>query len=339
MEMGSLNMRVKREQLLHRLHQVSAGLASREILEQSASFVFNDGKIYTFNDEILCIADYDCGMKGAVHAQQLVNLLGKLTDDEVEIEAKDGEFLVTGKKSRAGIRTNHEILLPVDSVERPESWSSLPADFNDSLEVVQGSASKDDLHFNLTCIHLTPNHVEACDGYQLTRYKLETGLDSECLIKRDSAKSLIGLGVNKVSEGKNWIHFRSDDLQISCRRWMQEYMNLDDLINFTGKPTTLPGGLAEAVEKAEIFSVDNANENQVLVRIKGGKLSLKGEGAHGWYEQREKISYDGDPIEFMIPPKLLSEITKRTNDCEITGQRLKIDAGKFVFVACLGVVE
>lgn len=331
-------LRLKREKFLHKLQQVSPGLATREILEQSASFVFKDGKIITFNDEILCIAEYDCGITGSVHAGPLIALLNKLADEEVEVQAGENELLVTGKQSRAGVRMNKEVLLPTESVEEATTWKPLDAEFNESLEVVQGSASKDDLHFNLTCIHLSPKFVEACDGFQMTRYNLKTGLSHDCLIKRDSAKNLIGLGVTQVCEGKNWIHFKSDDLRISCRRWVQEYKDLDDLINFTGKKTTLPGGLAEAVDKAEIFSVDNASENLVLVQIKSGKLRLKGEGAHGWYEERKKIAYEGEPISFMIPPRLLAEITKRTNDCEITSQRLKIDAGKFVFVAVLGTV-
>lgn len=329
-------MRVPRELLLRKLQQTAPGLASRELLEQSGSFVFKDGSILTFNDEIACRAELDVGIRGSVHAAPLLNLLQKMGDEEVDLKQDDAQLLIVGKTSRAGVRMNKEILLPIDSVEPPTEWKPLHPEFNDALEVVQGSASTDDLHFNLTCIHLAPKYVEACSGYQLTRYTLNSGLEKECLIKRQSAKNLVGLGVSKVSEGNNWIHFRSDDLQISLRRWVQEYIDLDQLIDFEGRLTTLPGGLAEAVQKAEIFSVDSGSENQVLVQIKKGKLRLKGEGAHGWYEEQKKIAYDGDPITFLIPPKLLVEITRRTNDCQITSERLKIDAGKFVFVACLG---
>lgn len=332
-------MRLKRETFLHNLLRVSPGLATREILEQSASFVFKDGRIHTFNDEILCVADYDCGFDGAVHAAPLVTLLNKMSEDELDISPNAEGLMVAGKRSRAVVRMHNEILLPIDSVDEPDSWAELNSEFSDALEVVQGSASKDDLHFNLTCIHLSSKYVEACDGYQMTRYNLDTGLEKDCLIKRDSAKSIVGLGMSHVSEGKNWIHFRADKITISCRRWVQDYIDLDELMDFQGRKTTLPGGLAEAVDKAEIFSTDNASENQVLVRIKDGKLRLKGEGAHGWYEEMKKIEYSGEPIQFMVPPKLLIEITKRTNDCEVTAERLKIDAGKFTFVACLSMVE
>lgn len=332
-------MRINREKFVHKLQQVYPGLATREILEQSASFVFNNNSIETFNDEVYCKAKFETDIVGAVHAAPLMNLLNKMTDEELEIKTEENELLIIGKRSRAGVRANQEVLLPVDSVEKPKSWKELHPEFSDALEVVQASASKDDLHFNLTCVHLSPEYIEACDGYQLTRYVLETGLAKECLIKRDSVKSIAGLGLVKVSEGKNWIHFRGDDIQVSCRRWVQEYINLDEIIDFKGKKTILPGGLAEAVGNAEIFSVDNSSENLVLVQMKNNKLRLRGEGVHGWYMEQSKIEYDGDMISFMIPPKLLTEVVRRTNECEITSERLKIDAGKYTFVACLSQVS
>jgi DNA polymerase III sliding clamp (beta) subunit (PCNA family) len=334
-------MRINREYLLHKLQQVSPGLASREIVEQSASFVFNEGSIATFNDEVLCIADLECDIVGAVHAAPLSSLLSKLAEDELDISSNGSELLVKGKRSRSGIRMQKDILLPISSVELPDdsSWSDLHGEFVEALTIVEGSASKDDSTFNLTCIHVSPKYLEACDGYQLTRYKLKTGITNECLIKRDAAKSLIGSSVNQVSEGKNWIHFRGKEIRISFRKWIQDYVDLSQLISARGQKTTLPGGLAEAVDKAEIFSADNSVRNEVTVQIRQGRLRLKGEGGHGWYEERKKIEYTGEPISFMISPKLLTEITKRTNDCEITRGCLRIDAGKFIFVAALGEIE
>jgi len=332
-------MRIKREMLLSKLQQVSPGLAKREILEQSGSFIFKDGQILTFNDEILCVADYDCHLEGAVHAQQLLALLSKLPDEEIEIETAEGQFRVKGRGKRAGVAMNAEILLPVDAVELPTAWQSLHSDFGDGLEVVQGSSSKDDLHFNITCIHIEPDYVEACDGYQVTRYKIKTGFKSECLIKKESVHSIVGHNFTELCEGEHWVHFRKPELRISCRRWIQEYPDLSEMINCSGKPTTLPGGLADAVDKAEIFSTDASSEDLIHVAIKNNKLRLRGEGPHGWYEEQKKIAYSGDPISFYIPPKLLMEITKRTNDCQISENRLKIDAGKFIFVACLAPSE
>jgi len=83
-----------------------------------------------------------------------------------------------------------------------------------------------------------------------------------------------------------------------------DYVDLDDRIDFKGKSTVLPGGLAETVDKAEIFSAESTSENQVFVQMKEGKLRIKGEGVHGWYEERRKIAYSGDPIAFFVHPNV-----------------------------------
>ena len=333
-------MRVKREQLLHKLQQVSAGLASRELLEQSGCFIFESGKIFTFNDEIFCQVDYDCGIRGAVHASQLLRVLNKRSDEEIEITCEENSFIIAGKGRKSSVAMNAEVLLDSSAVDDPAAWNELHSDFGDALEVTQGSASKDDLHFNMTCLHITPDFVEACDGFQVTRYTVSTGFVGECMIKKESADRIIGHEFKLVSETDNWVHFKKDGLQMSCRRWLVEYPDMDPMLNVQeGRKATLPGGLAEAIETAEIFSSDSSTENQVLIEIKDGKMRLRGEGPHGWHEERKKINYKGPMLSFFIAPRLMVEITKRTNDCEITDNRLKIDAGKFVFVACLAPKE
>lgn len=348
-----------RRQLLNKLQQVSPGLATREIMDQSASFIFEGDKILTFNDEIMCIASYNSKITGAVHAKPLLSLLNKIPDEQVFIAVQDNQFYVEGQKAkkansrrRAGITMNAEILLSTESVEDPKDWQPLHPDFSNALDIVKDSASKDDLFFNLTCLHITPNYVEACDGHQATRYALETGLKNECLIKKDSVVALQGLIDSlpseeddkkkklsiQVSEGQSWIHFRSKELQVSCRRWVEDYVDLDDLLDFTGEKITLPGGLGEAVDCSEIFSQDNAEENLVEIKIRKNKLRIKGLGAHGWYEQISNVSYTGPDLAFLAPPKLLAKVTKMTNDCHITKDRLKIDAGTYVFAACLGSI-
>ena len=335
-------MRQNREQLLTKLEAVSPGLAVREAVEQSSCFVFRDGHVVTFNDEIACSIECDIGVDGAVAAKPLLELLGKLTEEVVDIAPKDGggELIVKGKRRRAGITLEAEISLPVSSVEKPGKWTDLDPEFADAVGVVQQCASRDANQFALTCIHITPDCVEACDNFQLARYPLETGVRKPCLVKRDSLKHVTGLGMTEVSETKTWIHFRNPTgLTLSVRREVMDYEDLDGILEMEGTPTTLPGGLAEAVEKAEIFRAENSEHNVVIVNLRPGELRLRGVGATGWYEERKQVKWDGGNLAFNIAPKLLVDITTRTNDCAIAPGRLKIDGGKFTYVTCLGKLE
>jgi len=335
-------MKIKRDYLLLRLQQISSGLAEREILEQSASYVFNEGKIITFNDEVICRVNCDTGITGAVHAKPLLSLLNKWSEDDLDLSTKPGMLVVTGKRGRSCIRMDQNVLLPFDKVPEPEEeeeWEALPDDFVEAVETVKGSVSQDDLYFNLTCVHITPRHIEASDGYQVTRYFLETGFDENCLIVGKTVKDLGRMGMTHVSHNDNWIYFGNADLSIGYRRWVQHFPDVEDAIMADGVATTLPGGLAEAVEKAQIFSTEGGSSDHVMVQLKQGKLRIKGSGDHGWYEEVRKIAYTGTPLSFTISPKLLTETTRRTNECLLSNDHLKFDAGKFIFVACLGTID
>lgn len=335
-------MRFDRDDLLRKLEAVSPGLAVKEAVEQSSCFVFKGGRVITFNDEVAASMDCDIGITGAVAAKPLLDLLGKLVETVVDISpAPNGaEIIVKGKRRRAGITLEAEITLPIGSIEPPDEWADVGVEFADAVGVVQQCASKDANNFHLTCIHLTPDCVEACDNFQLARYPVDTGLTAECLIKKDSLKHVVGLGMTEVSETKTWVHYRNPTgLMLSVRREMLEFEDISAILEMDGVPTTLPGGLAEAVEKAEIFSAENAENNVVVVQLKAGKLRLRGIGASGWYEEIKDVKWDGEPLAFNMAPKLLVDITARTNDCFIAPGRLKIDGGKFVYVTCLGKVD
>lgn len=339
-------MRTNREDLLRRLEAVAAGLAVKEHVEQSSCFVFKAGMVVTFNDEIACTMECDlAGLEGAVPSKPLLELLQRMTEKEVDIQhVTDDEgkskLVVKGKGRRANIILEAQITLPFSAVDVPEEWADLDPEFADAIAVVQKCASKDANIFHMTCVHVTPTHVEACDNYQLARYIIDTGVTEPCLVKRDSIKHVTGLGMTEVCETQSWLHFRNPTgLTFSVRRELMEFEELDHILAMGGAAATLPGGLAEAVEKAEIFSGENSESNTVKIELRKNQLRLRGEGASGWFEERKAVNYDGEDLTFGIDPKLLIEVASRTNDCFIAPGRLKIDGGKFIYMISLDAVQ
>lgn len=334
-------MKINREVFLKALEAVSPGLSAREVIEQSSCFVFKGGNIYTFNDEVLCtikspIENITC----AVPAKQMLDLLGKIKEDEVEVELKDDkdgqQFMIKGNQKRAGVRIETNVLLPVENVDVPDSWNKLHDDFCEAIGTVKSCASSDEQQFLLTCVHIHPEFVEACDRLQIARYPVKTGVEKSTLVRAESIGKILSGGVIEMAETKNWIHFRNAvGLIISCRRFMDDYRSLDAFLS--SKETTkvtLPGGLDEIVSRAEVFSGENSIGNYVIVELRGDVIDFKGEGASGWYQERKKISYEGTPIKFCVAPKLLVAVSKKSNDCHIGTGRLLIDTGKFVYVTC-----
>lgn len=335
-------MRVNRAEFLRKLQMVSAGLtkSSKEGIEQGDCFVFHDGRIITFNDEISCSVESPLDITGAITAKPLMELLNKLKEDEVDITVKASEVLVKGKKRRAGIPMEAEVNLPVETIEPPNEWKELPSEFAEAIDIVHRCALSGDNDPTLACVHIHPEHLEACDGMQVARWILKTGVENSCLVRRDSVKYVTNLGMSEVSESESWIHFRNEaGLVLSCRRWEDEYQNLDDILKVEGHKVILPVGLAEAVDKAVIFSSDGTVENNVRVDLKKGMLKIRGEGPSGWYEEKKKVDYKGDRLSFLIAPKILTELLKRSNECFVTKERLRMGSGNWVYVACLGVIK
>lgn len=333
----TLMIRINREDFLQSLELVQPGLSPREIVEQSSCFAFSKGKVMTFNDEIACRHKVSAKFTGAVHAIPLLAILRKLSEDELQLELADSELILHGKRRQTGIRMEKELLLRISDVEMPEenAWKQIPEDFLDAVGIVHQVASRDESTFTMTCIHITPKWIEASDNDQITRYNIKTGI-GPTLVRSSSIKHILALGVTEFCLTETWMHFRSSNgLCISCRRYEEEYHDLSPFLKMEGDVIVLPKGLAEAADKAEVFSAENTDTNQVKVTLKPGKLRIKGTGVTGWYSESKSIKYDGVPMTFMISPKLLSEITKRHNKCRISKKHLMVDGGKFVYCTCL----
>ena len=335
-------MRIKRELLLTELEAVLPGLSPREIIEQSSCFVFRKGKVMTYNDEIACTHKSSLDIKGAVQADPLVAILRKLEEDYIDVLINEGELLIKGKRRRAGIRMDAKILLPIKSVERPKKWMALPEDFADAISIVQHCSGSDDSQFPLTCIHIHPEWIEACDNQQVSRYKIRTDIGQSMLVRKDALKHIISLGMNEFSETENWIHFRNPtELVLSCRRYVEKYpsASITEVLKIKGEPTGFPKTIKAALERAEIFSAENIDDNRVVIKLSPKKVKITGKGTSGWFSEIKQAKYKGKPVSFTIAPKLLERLVQEHSECQITSERLKVAVGKFVYVTCLGEVK
>jgi DNA polymerase III sliding clamp (beta) subunit (PCNA family) len=336
-------MKMSREEFLQMLEAVEPGIAEQEILEQSKSLVFTDGHVTTFDEELCCRTPTGMNgqLKGAVKAGPVLNLLRKLQDEEIEIIQKDAMVLVRGRQKESGFIMDREVVLPVDSVEKPETWGTLHDDFLDAVALVCGCISTDkEADFSLGCVHIHPKWVEASDTTQIARYRLPTGIQEEILVRGNKLKHVITMGANEFSETPGWIHFRNPrGTTMSCRRYVEEYHDLSPYLKLQGDPFILPKGLTEAAERAAILAMDSADDCLVTVELTTGKVRVRGQGVSGYYTETRKTTYQGRDISFLISPKLLGEIAKKYSDAVISEDKLCIKGGQWRYVTRLGRTE
>lgn len=332
---------INREDFLKQLESVLPGLSTKDIVEQSSCFVFKDNTVNTYNDEIACSQKSLLKIEAAVPAMPFISILRKLQEDELEIgvDGNNSQIVIKGKRRTAGVNMEQHILLSIDAVDKPKEWKKLPDNFADAIAIVQPCAGINQHEFVLTCVHITSKWIEACDRHQVTRFRMKTNVENSILIRRESLKHIVSLDMTEFSETKRWVHFRnSEGLRLSCRHWVDDYPSDDisKVLQVKGEPLTLPKGLKDAVEKAEIFSSENTDGTNVVVTIKKGKFKITGKGTSGWFTEVKKSKYTGSLLQFTIPPKLLVELVQRHNECEVSENHLKIKSGKFTYVTVLG---
>jgi hypothetical protein len=338
---------VGRAELLAQLEAVRPGLSTKEYIAQSSCFAFTSGWVMTFNDDTSCRAPTGLAadFRFAVKADPVTELLRKMSEDRIQVELDGPAFVVRGKGGKdCTFPVENDILLPVEKVDKPGEWVALPGDFAEAVDLVKETASKDESQFSVTCIHIAPDRMESADRWQISRYRLKTGVQESTYVRADSIRHIVQLGMTRMSVTKNWVHFRNPERLIhSCRRYLEdvEFPNVGQWLKMTNPAKfVLPPGLTDAVEKADIFSKENGDQNQVLVEIsdhKGGRLRVTGQGTYGKYREPKKIRYSGPDFKFLISPKILIQIAKTYTECKIDGRKLLIDGGeKFVYATSLG---
>jgi hypothetical protein len=338
-------MQLNREQFLNTLQYCAPGLAKKEISEQSRCFVFLDGNIFTYDDECACRIPSPLGtsLESAVPNERLLVNLQKLPDETIDVTVKGGELVIKGKNKETLLRMEQVVdtmRSALGSVQRSEDWHPLPESFGDAVGLVQQAAGFDDNKFSLTCIHVTPNYIEACDYFKICRWSLQTGFTSDVLMRRSAIKNVTGMGAIEFSETSNWVHFRNArGLVLSCRRYtdVSDYPNLDKNMQLAGEALSLPLSLGEVIDRAKDFLAPKGdNHDQIKVDLRPGMLRITGSDGRDLYREKKKVEYTGQPLSFMLPPDVLTEIVKKHGKCcEVTNQHLIVKGTSYRFITGL----
>jgi len=158
------------------LEIVKPGLAGKEMIEQSTSFAFMEGRVVTYNDEISISHPIE-GLKinGAVQAEELYELLSKLKKDEIEITTKGNEIILKSGRTKAGLTLQQEIKLPLEEIGELGKWKPLPEDFLKHIKFAMAACSRDMSRPVLTCVHVSKDGIiEGSDSFRIARCQLKT---------------------------------------------------------------------------------------------------------------------------------------------------------------------
>lgn len=335
-------MNTDRLTLLHALQLVQPGISPKEAVQQSNCFVFIEGRVSTYNDEIAISHPFNIDIHGAVLANELLGLLNKTNQPKLDIINIDGGVSITAGKFKASIKIASEITLPVDEISEFGSFSDLPKDFIEALKFCLFSCSKDMTKPALTCIHAIDDRLESTDNFRITvKYFDEYAyFVNPILVPFEAAKALIKFNVIEYACNKGWLHFRTKEGTVfSCRTYENiKYPDVSRFMDMEGEQLNLPNDLPDVINRAMVFSTTKFHtDERITVLIQKGKLVVKSWGDAGWFEEFCKIRYKGKDKKFEIHPEFFSDIAKLCPVMEIGHDRLRFEhvGGRFIHVISL----
>lgn len=335
-------MKIDKEKLKGALEIVKPGLSAKEMVEQSTSFAFKGGRVYTYNDEISISHPIEnLNIEGAIQAEELYKFLTKVKTKEIDLDVTENEIILKSGHSKSGFLLKKEIKLPIEDEElaSKKTWKTLSKDFLHFLKFAGMNCSNDMSNPMLTCIHVNSlGFIESTDNYRVTHCKNIEVPVKTFLIPTTSANVVISLQPTKISDGKGWVHFKTEnETMISCRTFEEAFVDTSPILQKAkgGLKIVFPEKLNEILERAIIFTDKQTIANNIDITINGKKLLIESRLETSWFEESTSIEYKGDEIKFSIAPYLLKDILKQTNICTLSEKLLRFRKDDWVYISTL----
>jgi len=334
-------MKINKDELIKALEIVKPGLAQKEMIEQSTSFAFMDGRVVTYNDEISIshpVADLE--IDGAVKADKLYGFLNKVKKDEIEFKVTESEIRMIVGKSKAGLVLQAEVKLPLDEIGAMGKWKEVPDGLLDAIRFCIFSCSNDMSKPVLNCIHVRKdtNQVESTNNLRATRHDFTGQLPvPSFLIPGSSARELHKYEITHIARGSGWIHFKTaEDTVFSCRVFSDDFPEMNHLFKVKGKEIKLPKTTADILDCAGVFSSkDHFLDNMVEVSLADKKLKITAKADSDWFKEEANIRYSDDPITFQIHTNFFKEICQQEGKCILASNMMKFQGDNWEHILAL----
>lgn len=336
-------MKIIKSEILKALEIVKPGLGSKEIVEQSTSFVFMDNRVITHNDDISISHPVpNLKLRGAIKADEVYKLLGKMKKEEMDLELIDNELILKSGKAKAGFTLQTDIVLPLGDIEKSSNWLDLPDHFNDLLFRCAGICSKDMSKPKLTTVLVHEDgYMVGSDGFRIIRAKLPLEDIPTFLLPATSAFEVVKLNPIKISVETSWVHFENaNNTVISCRLFNEDaYPPVAALFKVTGTKVIFPESIVQILDRAAIMGKqENFIDEIVEITLEENRMKIYSKSTAGWFEESAKIRYAAEPIMFNITPFVFKSILNETSTAIIGKNSMKFTGDMWEYVGMLRAV-
>lgn len=326
-------MVIQKKTLLESLKACMPGIESgNATLEGADLFVFANGKIFTYNDNVsVTVPIHDEGMieegvTGCVRAEEFFKVVSKFPGDEIKF-AKGGEnswVLKCGKAKAEMTLLEFDYGMRMKNVEVDEDgWKELPEDFGYALNVCKMSVNKT----TYGGIYFAKNNVFSTDGNQINTYNFADGVDlpevwvsDKCVAELLKMKKFVSMQVQN-----NWAHFKGEDGTVFSVKLLNvegyPVQAIGRVMGSTEKTTaafngTFPVELFKAIDRAASFAIELNDRNTVRLAVSREKIDVSAETNAGKYTEKvewnEGVEAEFEPFTVYVDVEMINFVAQRT---------------------------
>ena len=290
-------MVIQKKELLDSLKACMPGIETGSAVLQGAdSFVFHDGKIFTYNDSISVTVPIkndgllEEGLEGCVKAEEFFKIISKFPADEIKFSVTEkGTWLLKCGKAKAEMALlNFDFQTRLKNIApEKDAWIDLSDDFVFGIGTCKMSVNKT----QLSGVYFEGQDIISTDGNQMNCYTMKETELPKFWISDNSANELLKLKklVSMQLQG-TWAHFKAEDETMFSIKTLQadtypasKLKNIIDTSN--PEKATLhakfPKDLFNAIDRAVSFSMDIFDHSAVRLVISKEKIEVSAERSAG----------------------------------------------------------
>jgi DNA polymerase III sliding clamp (beta) subunit (PCNA family) len=298
-------MNIIKSDLVSAMKEALPGVeAGNTILEGADTFIFKDGFIYSYNDNISVAVPYNTSsskdepiyLQGAVKAKEFFDLINRIKTDNIKIISKDNKWIIKNESMRAELSLIESSIMEHISKIQPvkPKWIKLPEKFFDALKVCIFTSNKS----SLSGIYCSNEMMVSTDEIRINQYILDQPINEAFWITDNAANELLKLNdIEKYFVDKSWVHFLSKSkTMFSCKRLQNDLYPFDKIMKLVEDNTyikgdikgILPRELISAVSRASTLAMDIESFNSIKLTFTSEHIEVYSERPSGKYTETVK---------------------------------------------------
>lgn len=274
-------MKVNRKLLLDKLRILRPGLLSGTG-DEGPELIFLGSTVVAYHDDLVCRTPLRTGIACRTAAKPLLVLVGRMTDEFLEMEMNESNLVVRAGRKETKLRVSPSGKMEFTKEPKKLEWILLPEGFESNLNQASKCCYGEDGWASL--IHFHPAWTEATDMSRVIRLRA-TNWKEPVLLKSRWVKSILGLEMNSSYCSKSWVSFKNDEGTIfSVRRYLSSFPKMDPILSSKGTKVEFPEDFLPCIERASALT-DEKNTFKAKVQSDGGRLFVLASGRFGRYDE------------------------------------------------------